>query len=412
MNREHARWLRDGEQWTRERGVVGKARESDNASFWLKGPAAAFVTLPKIVHELLAAEDEYSRTGNEQVLKTVYNTTLGEPYIPKLQQVARTTEELRRRAVPILSKQVPEGVRFLVATVDVQANRFEVQVHGFAPTPGGAVAIHIIDRFHLKVSERTDGRGNHLGVEPHEEFDDWKMLVKEVLLRTYPLADDSGRVMGIHMVGCDSAGAPGVTANAYRFWRWLTHGASMDEEAEAWGWVPGLQERFILVRGDTGLATTAINRPRVKLVYPDSGKNTKYNAARGDVPVLRLNTQLLKDEIAALLLREGEGRVIIPDEMPRWFFAELAAEVRDERKGWINPQGRRNEAWDLLYYARGVALSQFVNVDNIDWNDPPHWATEWDENELVFDDPEMLVEEANASRKEEVDRQKLGEMLA
>jgi phage terminase large subunit GpA-like protein len=66
----------------------------------------------------------------------------------------------------------------------------------------------------------------------------------------------------------------------------------------------------------------------------------------------------------------------LPDE----FFAELCVEVR-EMKGWVNPQRRRNESWDLFAYC--IALCIWSQVEHINWEKPPTWALPGLENALV-----------------------------
>ena len=43
----------------------------------------------------------------------------------------------------------------------------------------------------------------------------------------------------------------------------------------------------------------------------------------------------------------------------------------------------RNEAWDLLNYCIGVCISKLINIERIDWDNPPKWASAPDSNELV-----------------------------
>ena len=62
-------------------------------------------------------------------------------------------------------------------------------------------------------------------------------------------------------------------------------------------------------------------------------------------------------------------------------------------KGWEAPSGRRNEAWDLSYYAIGACLHPDIGWEKMDWNDLnsiPSWAKPWDQNDLI-----MLPEAAN-----------------
>ncbi|HHW0868562.1 TPA: terminase gpA endonuclease subunit [Escherichia coli] len=100
----------------------------------MEGPAAAYQTLSQLVYKLLTAEQEYETTGSEETLKTVINTDWGLPYLPRASMEQRKSELLEQRAEPVPSRSVPDGVNFLVATVDVQAGRhrrFVVQVTGY-----------------------------------------------------------------------------------------------------------------------------------------------------------------------------------------------------------------------------------------------------------------------------------------
>ncbi|HBA9626588.1 TPA: hypothetical protein J1435_003899 [Escherichia coli] len=78
--------------------------------------------------------------------QTVINTDWGLPYLPRASMEQRKSELLEQRAEPVPSRSVPDGVNFLVATVDVQAGRhrrFVVQVpeHGTGRRTGGFGAV-------------------------------------------------------------------------------------------------------------------------------------------------------------------------------------------------------------------------------------------------------------------------------
>ena len=385
MNREHARWIKDGQVWKKDGTVAGEPPATDIASFWLKGPAATFMTFKQIVGDYLKALRSYEQTGNEEDLQTVTNTTLALPYVPRADRIARTPEELKSRAQPLPERQVPPGVRFLIATIDLQKNRFVVQVHGIGSGESGDADWWIIDRFDIKKSRRRDEDGERYWVNPGVYPEDWRQLTDEVILKTYPLADDSGRRMAIRLVTSDIHGREGFTMNAYAFWRWLRGGDTdpiRDENGKTvYVWEPGLDAKFWLLRGSSNP-----RGPRVRLTYPDSQRKDKYVGARGEIPVYEVNTQVLKDAIDARLDRLDRGGMIhFPDWLDGNFFKELTVEIKDPVKGWINPKNYRNESWDLLVYCQAALLYPQINFENIDWSDPPGWAREWDENDLVYD---------------------------
>ncbi len=77
----------------------------------------------ELVYKLLTAEQEYEATGSEETLRAVINTDWGLPYLPRASMEQRKSELLEQRAEPVPSRSVPDGINFLVATVDVQAGR-------------------------------------------------------------------------------------------------------------------------------------------------------------------------------------------------------------------------------------------------------------------------------------------------
>lgn len=358
-------WVKDGEYIDRFGKKRGQGIKSMIASFWLRGVAAAFVTWKKLVNMYLDAMDEFERTGSEEALKKFYNNDLGEPYISKAQQELRVPEVLKARATKLpdhLAKTVPENVRFLAATVDVQKGAFVVQVHGIKP--GAPFDIDVIDRLEIKKSRRLDEDGDALPLRPATYLEDWDLLIDGVMELEYPLADESGRMMSIKIVGCDSGGKAGVTGKAYDFWRKLRN--------------EGKANRFVLLKGDG-----KPGNPRTRVSYPDAERKDIKSAARGDVPVLVMNSNVLKDDLNGRLdsLEPGKGMVTFPSWLPDAWFAELCAEVR-ELKGW-EKVNQRNEAWDLLYYTIALCVSTYIRVESLDWSNPPPWAAEWDSNDFV-----------------------------
>ena len=374
----NAKWVRDGQIWRpAENSIEGVPYRSDIASFWMKGPAAAFTTWRDLVLKFLKAEEEYERTGSQEALKTTINTDQGLPFMPRGLDEGRNWEDVKGTARDLGVKVVPAGVRFLVAAVDVQAGRFEVQVMGFSA--GGDVTI--IDRFAIKKSDRLDEDGERERVKPATYLEDWNLLIDKVILKSYPLGDGSGRHMPIKIVGCDSGGAAdkkndsSTTRNAYLFWKSL----KLSDGSVIPG---GLHRRFQLLKG--GSEKTA---PRVRLSYPDSERKDRAAGARGEIPILMLNTLALKDQVNVMLDRrtEGGGRINFPDWLPDDFFQEMVAETRTA-DGWAKVTGgSRNEAWDLLVYGIAIALYKPIRIEHLDWEDDcPGWAREWDKNDLVF----------------------------
>jgi len=356
-------WLRDGQGIDSRGRVYGPAPRTRIASFWLRGVAAAFTSWRTLVELYLDALSDYERTGGEEGLQKFFNNDLGEPYLPKSTQNMRLPEAIKSRAEDLPRQQVPEGVRFLVATVDVQQSSFVVQVKGILP--GRPFDTVVVDRFFIRKSKRLDQDGERLWVKPATYLEDWHLLEEEVIDREYQLGDGSGRMMAIKQVGCDSGGKEGVTTMAYNFYRWLRD--------------KNKHRRFMLVKGDGKPAA-----PRTIITYPDNNQTKAKTLIRGDIPVLRFNSNLLKDDLNGRLdcITPGKGMYRTPGWLADDFYAELCAEVRTT-KGWENPAKLRNEAWDLSYYCIGLCVSELLRVEHIDWTNPPGWCAEWDHNDLV-----------------------------
>jgi phage terminase large subunit GpA-like protein len=179
-------------------------------------------------------------------------------------------------------------------------------------------------------------------------------------------------MMRVAGTAIDSGGAPGVTSQAYKFWRAMRKA--------------GLGRQVMLTKG-TGKPTAS----RLAKTFPDARGRRDRKAARGDVPVWQFQTDKLKDELKNQLEAEvGEGlSVHFPAELlsdqegtPHEFFEELAAEERGDDGKWKRIR-KRNEALDLMVMSHTAALR--LGIDKVDWTDPPTWAAPADANDLVGD---------------------------
>lgn len=360
-------WLPQGQRLDQNKVIHGVARISRIASFWQKGPSAAFQTWNQLVYKYLAAMHEYERTGGTENLKATTNTDQGRPFTPP-RNTDRSANELMDRRGDLGVKVVPTWVRFLTASIDVQngkKSRFEVQITGW----GEELEHIIIDRYAVTKSKRKCSKteGGFARIDPAGYLEDWAEITECVINKTYQIDDDTGRHMPVFMTSCDSGGEGGVTDNAYHYFRALKK--------------LGLSRKFMLVKG-----ASRISAPLYKKSYPDNTKrNDRKATATGDVPVFLLNTHKIKDIVANALGREEVGRryVHFPDWLPESFFDELSCEVRKTDGTWHKPSNSaRNEAFDLLVYAWAIIFEK--KADRIDWENPPPWAKPIDENSEIL----------------------------
>ncbi|MCZ8642023.1 phage terminase large subunit family protein [Escherichia albertii] len=349
-------WLRDGESINVDGSRYGDPRRSRIASFWMEGPAAAYQTLSQLVYKLLTAEQEYETTGSEETLRAVINTDWGLPYLPRASMEQRKSELLEQRAEPVPSRSVPDGVNFLVATVDVQAGRhrrFVVQVTGY----GSRGERWIIDRYNITQSLRGDSDGESQRIDPASYPEDWDVLLTDVFHKSWPLASEPSQQMRPMAMAVDSGGEDGVTDNAYKFWRRCRR--------------DGLGKRIYLFKGDSIRRAKLIIR-----TFPDNtGRTGRRAQAAGDVPLWLLQTDALKDRVNNALWRDspGPGYVHFPDWLGSWFYDELTYEERSSDGKWSKPGRGANEAFDLMVYAEALVILH--GYEKIRWPDAPEWAS-------------------------------------
>ncbi len=343
-----ARWLHEGKNG--DLVPFGPdMRATNTVSYWLHGPAAALASWERVVTRYLQAVEEFKRTDDEKPLKASTNLDLGLPYRPRAMDAsASITENALKEAATDHAWQVaPAETRFLIAAVDVQKGRFVVQVMAHL-ADGERV---LIDRFDIHTPPPSAPRAASRQIDPAKFGEDWEVLFS-LAVKDYPVATHNHRLRILSIV-CDAGGEPGVTPNAYAFYR----------EART-----RCRNRFHLVRGN---GREEAKRAEVKA--PETAHQGKKAVAK-DVLIVRAGTNRLKDELAASLMRTESGTraIHIPQGAPADIFAEFAAE-RKGAKGWEKRPGvKRNEALDLAVY--DLALSIVLGVEKINWGRPPAWA--------------------------------------
>lgn len=353
-------WLVEGEQISAGGIVTGQPVRSAWASHWLGGVAAAFLPWAKLVERYLKGVSAWAQSGDYTLLKQTINTDQAAPFLVPGPERQQTDIGLRSQAETWERGTVPAGVRFLLATVDVQINRFVCQVTGFGWT-NGRLEWWMVDRFEISESLRGGS------VRPATYSEDWLLINERMQSLRYALPD--GRAMQVLHTSVDSGGASddsaetSVTMHAYAWWRAMQ--------------ARGLAGRFGLVKG-----SNRKDSPRVDERRPDT--RATGGASRGDVPVLFINTMMIKDKISGDLQRssDGEGTAHLPDWLEPSVYAELVGESRGPN-GWIRAGQTPQEAFDLSVYAMARAI--FFKADTPQfWAMPPAWAGATEANPLVL----------------------------
>lgn len=366
-----ARWFREGavDSFGEEVTDEDKIRQSKWASFGFEGVVAAYQSWENLVYRYLTAQTLYEDSGDEDSLMSFYNIDVGRPYILQIEGKDIGVHELMEKAKgnPYLRGVVPVGGRFLIMSIDVQGGksnaRFVVQAQVF----GEGLQRWVIDRFEILTTPHRNGDR----INPAIYAEDWDLIIDQVIKKTYPVADGSGRVMKPILTLCDSGGSASekdgkktsVTDFAYQFYNRLK--------------AKGLAHLFRLVKGASNKDMDSL----IKESYPD--KRSKL--AHGEIPLLLLHTNRLKNRVVASYSREefGSRYFHLPAWAEREWFDELTAEFIDEKGQWICPDKTRNESFDLCAYAE--AGMHFLGGDDIHWESAPPWASEWQINPNVID---------------------------
>lgn len=332
-------------------------RDTDIASYWCEGPVAAQQSWDQLVLRYLQAKSAFDERGDEQALKATITLDQGRPHLPMVRMVgdALAVETLKALAKRFPMQIAPEETRFLTVQADVQANRFVVSVEAW----GEELEHWLIDRFDVTLppaaspGAEIDATGaSRRAIDPGRYMEDW-LALKPLLERSYPVAGSGHSILPRAMI-VDSGGAPGVTANAYKFLRFMRKA--------------GFGHRFFLAKGFGGLT-----KQRAVYQAPEKVLGSKKRRTT-DIRIVQVGTDPLKDEIALALTRKepGPNAYHLPDGLDDNHFAEFCAEIRTD-KGWERKkQGIRNESLDLAVYAKALAI--VLKAEKIDWKRPPPWA--------------------------------------
>ncbi|MCW1934545.1 phage terminase large subunit family protein [Pararhodobacter zhoushanensis] len=327
-------------------------RRTDMASYWLDGAAASFATWAEIVGLWVTAVAAFDRTGDEEQLKTVTNTAIGRPYLPRHAGAdgELSVQALRDKAAGNSTPQgtAPSWTAYLTVSVDVQGGRFVVGV-----TAWGLDGRHQpIDRFDLVNPPEGAPGGASRGIRPFDIAEDWAVL-DGLATRSWPV-DGAHWVLRPVALAVDMHGGGSTTEHAYRFYR----GRRKEGQGKLW----------FLTRGEGGE-----HRDRVWLRAPERSANKRRRAA-SDVEILHMATDRLKDAVASSLRLTEPGRNWCG--LPEWFGEAETAEFTAERrgpKGWVKKPGmQRNESLDHLVQARALHIQ--IKGETITEGSPPFWA--------------------------------------
>ena len=360
------RWIGQGQTIDEDGTVHGALTERDAAGFWITGLMSPFIMggMGGLARAKVKAERESELIGDDRTLREVIVKQWGIPYDPARQIGSLDAGTLADRAESHLTLGVvPHGVRFLTCAVDIQANRFEILVRGWG-----------VDRESWIVDYQVRA------AEPATNGADWDRLLDDLTAAAWPLQNDPGRGMKLRGLGFDSAGAAGVTQEAYGAWL----RAKARRKTQMRGQVDGRHAWTLLPLKGIG----TLGAQPLLVTYPDTARKDRRVAAAGQVPIGQFNANWFKDALSGQLQRaeDGPGAIHIPaalrsPEPPHVWFEQLVAETRRKDGRWENVTNARNEVTDLMVMTDVVR--RLHQPAKLDWSRPPLWAAEWTTNALV-----------------------------
>ncbi|WP_180980376.1 terminase gpA endonuclease subunit [Vibrio diazotrophicus] len=341
--------------------------KTDLASFHFDGVVAAFNTWEGMMKEYQSALAHYERTGDESKLQAYENTTRGRPYMPKLRETDLTIDILMERENPNALPQgvVPEDTRFLIATVDVQGganSRFDVQVTAV----NEFLQWQPIDSFQILVNPNREVADVAQRIRPHVYPEDWICIYEQVMLKEYKIAGHEKTIIPAFTL-CDSGGSAddngegNTTFNAYNFVRYLQR--------------KEIDTRFMLLKGNPRAFKDNYHDGWTKVTFPNSEKDHPY-AARQDIPLLNLNTNVLKNTVYTSLKTEGTDERLSFRSPLGWatreWYESLLSEDIDDYGRWEKQPNKANENFDHAQYL--FAAMYHLGVFAMEFDKCPLWA--------------------------------------
>lgn len=251
-------------------------------------------------------------------LKVFINTVLGECFEDAAEKL--DWQELKERAEPYKLREIPVGCLILTAGVDVQKDRFEIQIRGF----GEGAQRWAIDWHYIQCDPTR--------AEAWDTLD--AFLVQHFVNRF-------GVSMKLAAVGIDSGY---LTQDVYNFCRTRRH------------------RNIYAIKGMHQFGRPLLSRP--------TKQDFKRNGAviKGGAELYIVASTTAKQQLYARLQSDGKhaphDRVEhFSKDLPDDYFMQLTAEVFDPNKRlYVKLKDRHNEALDTANYAEAIAHHPVVRI--------------------------------------------------
>lgn len=359
------RWLQPHQKLLPDGTVEGESLVQEVMGFVIHADMAPFVNLGEDAANWAAAFTQARDTGNDVNLRERTVKDRGETYFGS--KAEEKTEPykvvLARMGAPYELRQVPPGVKFLTAFVDVQGDRFEVRVIGWSLTKES----WLIDAYAIKQWPKAGQHGAFENIDPANKTSDWDIIEEAVLCATYPLQSDPKMFMPIAKTYLNASGQAGVTKNA-RVWVSNMLGREPGEGRKIHPYQITLfqgsafnDKRKVNVRPET------YGRPR-QVEFDDAGKPLR-------IPIYERT--IVVHDIKKIIMRRskidepGPGKMYCPANISPRYIRELVAE-RLVNGEWI-ASGGANETLDGWVACEAARENLKPDRPGL-WDKAPVWA--------------------------------------
>ena len=262
--------------------------------------------------------------GNPDKLQAFYNTNLGEVF--KSERQALEWETLYQRREPYKLRTIPKGVLLLTAGADIQHDRIEVQMLGWAREERTTVIDYQVLYGDPTRSEVWDALDKYLAAELLNEYG--------VRMRISGAAIDSGN--------------------------WQHEVTNFTRMRNT--------RNIFACKGSSIASRQPIGKPSlVDVNY--RGQSYKHGAEQYQIGVSVLKTLLYRRLKADAEVLPADRHVRFSEELNEEYFRQLAAETWDAKAGW-RKLADRNEALDTFILARAAAMHHKVQIHRmreLDW---------------------------------------------
>lgn len=346
-------WMHRGQMLDPVDGIIGEREVRDVVGWWEHGLMLKTTDMPTLARDLVKALDLYERTKDAKQLRELLSKQFGEVFEGAAITGGLSERSLRQAARESTYRlgEVPPGVRFITAAVDTGGRKFDVAWIGW-DLEGRS---WLIDRVTIRQRIHADGIARDIDV--YRRFEDWLLLLPQVVDRTFPLIDRPGWALPV-AVTCIDDGDGNATWMARQFQR-------VALKSHNWaGW-----SKTKLVKGSRSpLAGYLPNAPR-KVDRDEEGKVVAL-VFEFDLGVHRL--KLLTHERLAVA-DGGPGQCHFPIDVDGRHIKEFFGESLVDEK-WVRTGP--NETLDLYGYAEAGRLMLAPDRRDIKWtgNALPIWA--------------------------------------